>query len=111
MRDLLALLVLVVSTTQVACKKTETKEPSGETKAEVTAPSEATDPGEEAQLAMLELVQECYEGGPPVGLLVNVKLNNANELESVTIEPPADEPTTACVVAKVKASDLKAMSQ
>lgn len=116
MRALLALLVVVVSTTQVACRKAETKEPGAATTAEATAPAQATAPGEAdpveaAALATLNLIQDCYAGGPPVGVMVHINTNKAGELESVTIEPPADEPTTACVLAKVKGSDLKTMTQ
>ena len=58
---------------------------------------------------MLNLIQDCYADGPPAGVMVHIKMNKASELEGITIEPPADEPTTACVLAKVKSSDLKAL--
>ena len=100
MRDLLALLVfafVVVS----ACKKAEVKNPGD------TEVKDSGDLSEEEMLALLEQSGECWEGGPPEGLLISIDLDGANEVENVKITPPADEETTACVVAKVKAGHSK----
>lgn len=107
MRALLALLVVVVST-QVACKKADTKAPTSEAEADDELSAEeraALDrlPGEAETLAMLDRAIECYPGGAPEGLLVQVIHNTAGEIEDVKITPPADAATHDCVLAKVKA--------
>lgn len=120
MRDFLALLVVVVvSTTQVACKKGEgeAKAPPADAKHADAAsgseqatlePSESEQaaldrlPGEAEQLAMMDRAIECYPGGAPEGLEVKIIHNSAGEIDSVKLTPAADEATTACVLAKVK---------
>lgn len=98
MRDLFTLLA-VACILASACKKADTAKPD-DPKEEAAAPRELS---ENEILAMLEQSKECWEGGPPEGYTINVHQNEDGSLGDITIKPPADEATTACVVAKVKA--------